>query len=144
MHFGSNLSRKHLMWFLILSAFIIFMASVEVLITVKSASTYAVWAEHIGGASREGFGDFIALNMGLYFSKIIVPVIFAIYSWVVYSKLKVNGLYVFIWTVLLVGNLFIAILGKSLLSPLFWLNLMAYVLLILGLVSCIFDKSHGN
>lgn len=144
MHFGSSLSRKHLMIFLTLSALIIFTASVEVLFTVKSVSAYEIWLNYVGASGKEALGDFIALNMGLYFSKIIVPVIFALYSWVVYSKLKVGGLYVFIWSVLLVGNFFVSILGKPFSSPFFWVNLFAYVLLILSLVSCIFEKSHDN
>lgn len=132
MKIGKVLSKKRLLLFLVLSAVIIFVASLEVLVMVKSADAYDAWRAQ---SNSDDISAYVAIHMSLYFSKIIVPMVFSFFAYYTYKKLRVNGLFVFIWSVLFAGNFALSLLGKSLMSPLVWIYGITYVILIGSILS---------
>ncbi len=132
-----SLPRRYVLLYLSLAAAIIFTASIEVLAAVKDSARFLQW-QAVGGVSGpEALDTYIALNLGAYFTKVLMPIVFSFYVYLAYRKFGVNVLFVFIWSVLGIGNLAYSLTNVAPLSGWFWCYCVLYACLVVGMVSLV-------
>lgn len=146
MNFNTPLPIKKLYIILVTCSVIIFASSLDVMVTVKDISKFKEWIQinQLVGEQSDLLGSFVALNLSLFFFKIIIPVTFALYSYYAYLKLKINALFVFMWTVLNIGGLAYIAVELRLDSVLYYIIIFAYVINILTTISLAEDIRENN
>lgn len=139
MNTNTKLPTKKLYLILLSCALIIFISSLETMIKVKDTMLFNDWVEsnQLIGDNALLLNDYISINLSIFFSKIIIPVIFAIYTYYAYIKIRINQLYVFIWTVLNIGGLAYTVVELRLDSIFYYFNILGYVIMLLTLLSLI-------
>lgn len=139
MNTNTKLPTKKLYLILLSCALIIFISSLETMIKVKDTMLFNDWVEsnQLIGDNALLLNDYISINLSIFFSKIIIPVIFAIYTYYAYIKIRINQLYVFIWTVLNLGGLAYTVVELRLDSIFYYFNILGYVIMLLTLLSLI-------
>jgi hypothetical protein len=132
---------KKMYWILILCAVLIFAASVETMMRVKDSGLFDVWRstlqgnDHLELAQNELFSVYVSIHLSLYLMKIIVPLALGVYTYFAYVKLGINKLFVFVWTVLVLGSAALTAVEVNLGSFFYYFNLIAYAILALTLLS---------
>ncbi|GAB6109641.1 hypothetical protein [Fusibacter bizertensis] len=139
MNTNTKLPTNKLYLILFSCALIIFITSLETMFRVKDVMLYNHWVEanQLIGDKAQLLNDYISINLSVFFSKIIIPVLFAIYTYYAYIKIRINHLYVFIWTVLNLGGLAYTVVELRLDSVFYYINILGYVMLLLTLLSLI-------
>jgi hypothetical protein len=128
-------------WILILCAVLIFAASVETMMRVKDSGLFDVWRstlqgnDHLELTQNELFSVYVSIHLSLYLMKIIVPLALGVYTYFAYVKLGINKLFVFVWTVLVLGSAALTAVEVNLGSFFYYFNLIAYAILALTLLS---------
>jgi hypothetical protein len=132
-----KLPKKHLYLILVFSSLVIFMSSLEVIVKVKDIEHYKNWLQLIDvvGEDPQSYQLYVSLQLAHFFSKIIIPMIFALYTYVVYLKIRLNNLYIFMWAILLIGALAYNVFGKPLSHPALYAYILAYGVLLLTVLS---------
>lgn len=130
-------------------ALIIFSISLEAIFKVKDTAFFDMWLSNpnlntamIGETSEELYQTYLTMCMSSFFVKIITPIGLAIHSYITLTKLRVNKLYVVIWTVLLIGSFGFSIIGESFYTIFFLISSIGYlalILIILYLGKCIYN-----
>lgn len=130
-------------------AAIIFATSIEAIFKVKDTAFFEMWLSNpnlntamIGETTEELYQTYLTICMSSFFVKIITPIGLAIHSYVTLTKLRVNKLYVVIWTVLSIGSFGFSIIGESLYSIFFIVSSIGYIALILIMIylgKCIYN-----
>ncbi|OJV64467.1 MAG: hypothetical protein BGO41_12685 [Clostridiales bacterium 38-18] len=128
---------KQLYIFLAACALIILSSSIDVMIRVKDLDLFDQWrlASGIEADVNDLFNAYVTISMSIYFFKIIVPIIFGIYCFYAYKKIRVNHLFVFIWTVLNLGGLAYVLVERQLGSVFFYLSAVGYLINVIMLIS---------
>jgi hypothetical protein len=139
MHTQAKLPLKQLYIILIACSLIIFLSSIDVLMRVKDISLFENWVKDqvLLGDPSTHLNQYVGLNLSLFFMKIIVPVSFAIYSYAAYVKIKINQLYVLIWTILNIGGLAYTAFDRQHTNILYYVIIFCYILLVLTLLTLI-------
>lgn len=126
---------------LILTSIIILSISLESLIRVKDLSLFNDWvtSNEISISSdyeyRDAFNSYLVLVLITMFVKIVIPVALSIHSYFAYTRIGINKLFVFIWSVLLLGGLAYEIIGFNLSSIFFYISIIIYLALIITIFS---------
>lgn len=114
----TRLPKKHLYLILGAAGILIFLLSLEVMMKVKDVSMYRNWLREYDVhnmmrtmTDSESFDVYLTVNLSLYFQKIIIPIGLSIHTYFSYIKLRLNKLFVFIWTVLLFGSAAYTLIG---------------------------------
>ncbi len=128
---------KQLYIFLTACALIILSSSLDVMIRVKDLNLFDQWrlASGIEADLNDLFNAYVTISLSIYFFKIIVPIIFGIYSYFAYKKIRVNQLFVFIWTVLNLGGLAYVLVERQYGSVFFYLSAVGYLINVITLLS---------
>jgi len=121
---------------------VIFALSIEVMIRAKDILLYDEWyreAVAVGllAGYEESFGVYLSLNLSDFFFKAIVPMMMGVYSYFAYVKIRVNKLFVFIWTVLLVGAAAYVAVGRNFSSVFYYIILAFYIVSVITVLSLI-------
>jgi len=137
MNTNTKLPVKKLYIILISCAIIILTASLEVMIRVKDLAFFEEWIKvnHLIGDRSELLSQFISINLSAFFSKIIVPAMFGIYTYYAYIKIRINQLYVFMWSVLNLGALAYTVIEWQLNSVLYYVSILGYIVLLFTILS---------
>lgn len=132
MHTGTKLPTKKLYIILISCAIIILTASLEVIIRVKDLALFEEWVRvtQLNGERSQLLSQYVSMNLTAFFSKIIVPATFGIYTYYAYIKIRINALYVFMWSVLCLGGLAYTVIEWQLGSMLYYVSILAYLVLL--------------
>jgi len=106
---------------------------------VKDVTLFENWvkAQALEGDSSLYLNQYVGLNLSLFFMKIIIPVSFAIYSYAAYVKIKINQLYVLIWSILNIGGLAYTAFDRQFPNILYYVIIICYVFLVLTLLSLV-------
>lgn len=130
-------------------ALIIFATSLEAIIKAKDTTIFEMWLSNpnlnlsmMGETTEEIYSTYLSMCMSNFFVRIITPMGVAIHSYFTFTKLRVNKLYVIIWTVLLIGSFGFSIIGESLFTVFFLISSIGYIaliLMILYLGKCIYN-----
>lgn len=118
---------------------IIFSASLDVMLRVKDAALFNQWVDTnaLVGDEAQLFSHYISIQLSVFFSKIIIPFIFGIYTYFAYTKLRINQLYVFMWTVLNLGGLAYTAVEMNLSSVLYYVSIIGYVVMLITILSLV-------
>lgn len=139
MHTQAKLPLKQLYIILIACSLIIFLSSIDVLMRVKDITLFESWVKDqvLLGDPSTHLNQYVGLNLSIFFMKIIVPVSFAIYSYAAYVKIKINQLYVLIWSILNLGGLAYTAFDRQFPNVLYYVIIICYVFLVLTLLSLV-------
>ena len=127
-------------YILILScSLIILSASLEVMFRVKDVTLFNQWIEQNKFVGDEALllSQYISLNLTVFFSKIIIPVMFGVYTYFAYIKLRINQLYVFMWTVLNLGGLAYTAIEMNLNSVFYYVSIIGYAVMLITILSLV-------
>lgn len=123
------------------SAVIILLLSLEALFRAKDIDLFNAWIANpklntaLAGETREQlFSTYLSMCLSTFVVRVITPMGVAIHSYFAFSKLRVNKLFVIIWTVLIIGTVTFSIIGQSFISIFFILSGLGYLVILLALV----------
>ena len=115
---------------LILTSIIILSISLESMFRAKDLSLFENWIV-INNISvnndydfNQAFNSYLILILNTMFLKIIIPISLSIYSYFAYTRIRINKLFIFIWTVLLLGGLAYELISFNIASIFFYINVM--------------------
>lgn len=137
----TKLPLQKLYWILISLAVLVLLQSVEVMIRVKDVLVFEQWLEgnkdlfEMTQSREELFRIYVTSNLSLYFMKIIIPIGLAIHSYLAYSRLRVNGLFRFIWLTLILGSAAYTLVGMQSNNLFFFLYILIYSIVTFVLLS---------
>ncbi len=137
----TKLPKKHLYIIILTLGFIIFLLSLEVMMKVKDINMFNNWLKdnkQYTIANLENvdlFNTYISINLSLYFQRIIVPIGLGIHTYLAYVKLRINKLFVFIWTVLLIGSILYTVVGLKNLAVFSYMYIGLYIIVIFTVLS---------
>lgn len=137
MNLWSKIPTKAFYGILLSCSAIIMIASLEVLVKVKDIYFYDLWVMSLPNPEEASLDLYISLRMSLYFTKIIIPMSLGLLTYFTYKKKKLNGLFIFIWTVLSIGNMGYSLLDAAGNSILLWTYLFSHLTLVYFLLSLI-------
>ncbi|HSL87204.1 MAG TPA: hypothetical protein VK861_09745 [Bacteroidales bacterium] len=133
--------KKHLYIILAAVASIIFISSIDVLMRVKDVDFFNVWSRDVisSGAYPDGFiptfDDYVGVEMFRYLFKIAVPMGFGLLTYLTYMKLRLNRIFIFMWSVLLVGGMAYTFFELNFGSVFYYLVVAGYLVLIITVIS---------
>jgi len=133
--------KKQLYIILAAAALVIFASSLDVLMRVKDASIFEAWKESaiaFGTFTSENpptLNDYVGVELFRYLFKIAIPVGFELLTFLTYQKLTLTKIYIFIWSVLLVGGLAYTFFELNFYSVFYYLVIAGYLILILTVLS---------
>ncbi len=118
---------------------IIFSASLDVMLRVKDAALFNQWIETnaLVGDETQLLSHYISIHLSVFFTKIIIPVLFGIYTYFAYTKLRINQLYVFMWTVLNFGGLAYTAIEMNLSSIFYYVSIIGYAVMLITILSLV-------
>lgn len=137
----TKLPKKHLMVILAAAAVVILAASLDVLMQVKDLSRFEAWAagnvaSDFQGPEASAFDAYVASRIFVYFMRILVPVMLGIYAYFAYSKIRINRLFVLVWTlIVLSGALIFLTLEMNLQSVFYYVGALGYGVLFVTVLS---------
>jgi len=107
----------------------------ETLLRVKDLTLFNDWlemyeiSEGIKLGHDEAFNAYITGNLSYFLYKIIIPMVLSIHSYFAYVKLRINGLFIFIWLVLILGGMAQTLIEWNYYSVFYYINLAGYIVL---------------
>ncbi|WP_425447883.1 hypothetical protein [Dethiothermospora halolimnae] len=141
MNFNVKIPEKKLYIILILCGLIIFINSMDVMIKVKDIELYNQWVlklKETGDLNSVdgGLHDlYVTSHLSFFLIKIIVPMVLGIYSYFAFKYNKINKIYVYIWTIFLLGSLAFNLVELRLDSIFYYVNIVSYIILIITILS---------
>lgn len=137
----TKLPKKQLYYILILSSIIIFSETIAVMMKVKDIDLFTNYLMEsalsidLSQAYNQQFSSYVALNLSYFFFNIIIPVSISIHSFIAFLSIRISKLFVFIWTVLLLGGMAYTIVGFNFRSVFDYINIISYLILLGTLLS---------
>jgi len=132
-----NLSKRKFFLISMVAIIIVVIASLESLLLVKDTGFFNNWLIANSLQGQEHFGVYVTSVMSQYILKIIIPVFFGISTYISFAKTRVNGMFIFIWSVLLAGSLGFTLISIEKNSLLFFVYIILYIVLILNVLSLV-------
>lgn len=126
---------RNFYYILIPCALIILSESFATMIKVKDINLYNEWVSGLDIGLNNSFNDYIVMNLIFYFFKIIIPISLSLNAYLAYIKIFINQLFIFVWTVLILGGLAYTIIEFNLNSIFYYITIIGYIALFLALLS---------
>ncbi len=127
--------KKHMYIILFTVASVILFASIEVMIKVKDLTLYETWANNTIGITESSFNIYVTAQLSAYFTKIIIPMILGVYTYFTYIKIRMNSLFVFMWSILIIGSFGYNISDLNYGSIFFYGYIFGYLVLLMTVLS---------
>ncbi|GMQ57059.1 hypothetical protein AN1V17_14540 [Vallitalea sediminicola] len=137
----TKLPKKQLYLIILSLGVIIFLLSLEVMMKVKDINVFNNWLKDnkqytvTNLENTELFNTYISINLSIYFQRIIVPIGLGIHTYLSYVKLRINKLFVFIWTVLMIGSILYTVVGLDNLAVFSYMYIGLYIIVIFTVLS---------
>lgn len=137
----TKLPKKQLYSILLLCSIIILSETITVMIKVKDVNLFKDYLINLGftlelgSLYSEHFSSYVAMNLSYFFFNILIPVSISIHSYIAFMSIRISKLFVFIWTVLILGSLAYTIIGFNLKSIFYYINIFSYILLLITILS---------
>lgn len=134
-----KLPKKQFYYILVSCAVIIFAASMETMMRVKDIGLYHQWIQDLDPDMiiDSAYEVYVAANLSYYFLTVITPMSFAIHSYFAYTRLPINGLFIFLWVVLILGGLAYNFIEMNFDSVFYYIKLLSYLVLLFTTLSLI-------
>ena len=118
-------------------AAIIMMTSMEMLIKAKDMDLFNMWLstsnlgeDALSQTTKELFSTYLNVCISTFFIRVITPMAVAIHCYLTFTKLRVNKMFVIIWSVIIVGAFVLTFLGEQFYSIFFIGCIIGYLALI--------------
>lgn len=131
---------------LVLCGLIILIASIQVLMQTKDKELFHIWLRlNYANAhyNKSLFQEYIAINITIYYIKIISPLIILLTSSLTIKKFPLTSFYLYMWIILSFGGLAYNLVGFNFNSVFFYFNIVLYIILIIYIYFYI-GVSNGN
>ena len=122
-------------------AVIITLTSLEMLIKAKDTSLFNMWLSNgnlgedlLTQPTSQLYSTYLNVCIATLFVRVITPIAVVIHSYFTFIKLRVNKLFVIIWSVLIVGSFSLTILTEQFYSIFFIGSGIGYLALILTMI----------
>ncbi len=135
METNTKLPKKHFYLIVVSCAVLIFLESLQVLMRVKNPDGYTLWQQLAVGDTS--FPVYVASEMSYFLMKVLTPMMLGVYAYIAYTKMRIGQLFVFIWTVLMMGGLAYTVIEWDITSGIYYIKLATYLLSIGSILSLI-------
>ncbi len=122
-------------------AVIIMLTSLEMLIKAKDAELFNMWLTNenlsedlLTQTTNQLYSTYLNVCMATFFIRAITPMAVAIHSYFTFTRLRVNKLFVVIWSVIIVGAFALTTLTEQFYSIFFIGSGIGYLALILTMI----------
>lgn len=119
-------------------AVILMITSLEMLIKAKDTSLFNMWLSNgnlgkdlLNQTVNQLYSTYLNVCILTFFVRVITPMAVAIHSYFTFTKLRVNKMFVIIWSVIIVGAFALTFLGEQYFSVFFIGSGIGYLALIL-------------
>lgn len=120
---------------------IIMLTSIDILFRSKDTELFNMWLsnknfsqEFLTKTTEELFSEYLQMNISIFIVRVITPMAIAIHAYFTFTKLRVNKLYVVLWTLVSIGTFLLTSLGEQFYSIFFIMSGICYLILI-GIMS---------
>ena len=122
-------------------AVIIMLTSLEMLIKAKDAELFNMWLTNenlsedlLTQTTNQLYSTYLNVCIATFFVRVITPIAVAIHSYFTFTRLRVNKLFVMIWSVIIVGAFALTTLIEQFYSIFFIGSGIGYLALILTMI----------
>lgn len=129
-------TQKKLYILLIAIGIMILALSMEVLMVVKDRALFLEWYEEIMGSNpshlseEEAFDTYVSGQIFLYMLNLAIPVGLALHTFYSYVKKGINRLFIYLWTIMLLGGLAFTAISLNFDSLFYYIRIILYFVLI--------------
>ena len=122
----------------VICAVVMMMISIEMLIKAKDLDLFNMWLSNgnldkdlLNQTIDQQYSTYLNMCISIFFVRVITPIAVAIHSYFVFTKLRVNKMFIIIWSVILVGTFALTFLGEQYFSIFFIGSGIGYLALVL-------------
>lgn len=116
---------------------IIMLTSIDILLRAKDTELFNMWLsstnfsqEFLMKTTEELFSEYLQMNISIFIVRVITPMAVAIHAYFTFTKLRVNKLYVVLWSLVSIGTFLLTSLGEQFYSIFFIMSGICYLILI--------------
>lgn len=120
---------------------VIMLTSLEMLIKAKDANLFNMWLSNgnlgedlLSQTTDQLYSTYLNVCISTFFVRVITPMAVAIHSYFTFTKLRVNKLFVIIWSVIIIGAFALTVLTEQFYSIFFIGSGIGYLALILTMI----------
>lgn len=117
----------------------------------KDINLYNIW---FNNAIKEGliinydesFGVYVSTSLSDFFQKLAVPMALGVHTYFAYTKIRISKLFVFIWTVFLLGSAAYIAVEVNFNSIFYYIDIFVYVVVVITVLSLldVIDNSKSS
>ena len=122
-------------------AVVIMLTSLEMLIRAKDENLFNMWLSNgnlgedlLSQTTDQLYSTYLNVCISTFFVRVITPMAVAIHSYFTFTKLRVNKLFVIIWSVIIIGAFALTVLTEQFYSIFFIGSGIGYLALILTMI----------
>lgn len=128
---------------------IIMLTSLDMILRTKDIELFNMWltnpsinAEVSVQTTEELYSTYIQMCLSIFIVRVVTPMAIAIHTYFTFTKLRVNKLYVVLWSLVAIGSFILSSLGEPFYSIFFIMTGIAYLALII--IMCYLGKQIHN
>lgn len=122
---------------------IIMLTSMDILLRAKDTGLFDVWLantnfseEFLNQTPEALYSEYLQMNISIFIVRVITPMSIAIHTYFTFTKLRVNKLYVVLWSFISIATFILTSLGEQFYSIFFIMSGIFYLFLI-GIMICL-------
>lgn len=123
---------------------IIMLTSIDMLFRTKDIELFNMWLANTNFSDtflmqtqEELFSEYVQMNVSLFLVRVITPMGLGIHTYFTLTKLRVNKLYVMLWTLITIGAFILTTIGEQYYSMFFILSAIGYLGIIIVMISLV-------
>ncbi|NKF07540.1 hypothetical protein J1C67_10320 [Clostridium gasigenes] len=116
---------------------IIMLTSIDIILRAKDTELFNMWLsktnssqEFLMKTTEELFSEYLQMNISIFMVRAVTPMGIAIHAYFTFTKLRVNKLYVVLWSLISIGTFLLTSLGEQFYSIFFIMSGICYFILI--------------
>ncbi|MBU3133268.1 hypothetical protein KPL39_14370 [Clostridium gasigenes] len=116
---------------------IIMLTSIDIILRAKDTELFNMWLsktnssqEFLMKTTEELFSEYLQMNISIFMVRAVTPMAIAIHAYFTFTKLRVNKLYVVLWSLISIGTFLLTSLGEQFYSIFFIMSGICYFILI--------------
>ncbi|MBB6623994.1 hypothetical protein H7E67_11195 [Clostridium gasigenes] len=116
---------------------IIMLTSIDIILRAKDTELFNMWLsktnssqEFLMKTTEELFSEYLQMNISIFMVRVVTPMAIAIHAYFTFTKLRVNKLYVVLWSLISIGTFLLTSLGEQFYSIFFIMSGICYFILI--------------
>ena len=112
---------------------IIMLTSIDIILRAKDTELFNMWLSNTNSSqeflmktTEELFSEYLQMNISIFMVRVVTPMAIAIHTYFTFTKLRVNKLYVVLWSLILIGTFLLTSLGEQFYSIFFIMSGICY------------------